>query len=112
LNREEKVKASDNLSSIAEEPTLFQEKNKKKINLDSNAIINKLEPVNIMEYYLQRVETDETPSEAEQGMNNKRTDNIVRLMRENRPVYNKLDVLVKFLVKALVDNTQLEKVKQ
>jgi hypothetical protein len=57
------------------------------------------------------VETDETPSELELGLNNKRKENIVRLMRENRPLYNKLDILMKFLFKALVDHAHLENVK-
>ena len=71
-----------------------------------------MEPVNIMNYYLDRAANDETPSEAEEGFWRKRKDNILRLMRENRPLYNRLDTLMKFLMPALVEYSHLEKVKE
>lgn len=111
-----KIRPGDGLSSVAEElPKKEYKDNKEKrtaINLQSQHIINKLEPVNIMDYYLEKVNIDETESEAENGIYKKRRDNILRLMRENRPLYDKLGSLTRFLMEALVEHEDLEQINE
>ena len=76
--------------------------------------MDKLNPISVHEFYEFKINhLDDTDSKMEKDLFLKRKNNIVRMMRENRPIYDQLVTMFHFLNHALgqVDFVTFEKIR-